>query len=139
MPEKLLIIFCIYITVTGCVNTRPVIARDQHDIAIIDTSVHEQRQLMKGYALCQCILGAYKNDSTSLNDVSLSFYYDQSLYGENARVKVERFANDFARTIVPSKYPDYKGKRAVIYFCTQFYNSKTLDSLIISLDSDIMK
>ena len=140
----LLMLFQIGCTAGKNINSIKSVNSTQTDVSIkkvesehpveTDTVLVSQRQLMKDYALCRCITKAYNMDSAINNDISLSFYHEELLYPENMQAVVDSLSDEIANSIVPSKYPDYKGKRAVIYICTDFYKSVKLDSLIKSFD-----
>lgn len=98
----------------------------------------KQRALLRDYALCSCILNG-SGDSSVNKDYSRSLYADQSLYAESALLFIDSVATEYAGSIKPAKYDAYKDRKAVIYFCTEFYNSRALDSLIRTLDSTIYK
>jgi hypothetical protein len=106
---------------------------------LVDTTITYQRQLMKDYALCRCFLNAYSKDDSLKADISTSFYNELLLYGYSAQLQIDSMSKAFANSILPSKYPDYQNKRAVIYFCTEFYKSRQLDSIIKTMDAQIMK
>ena len=109
------------------------------NIEAVDSTKTFQQQLMKDYALCRCITIAYKDVPPIENDISVSLYHEQSLYSNKADLKIDSLARVVALSIKPSEYPDYKGKRPILYFCTEFYKSKALDSLVRALDDQIMK
>jgi hypothetical protein len=102
-----------------------------------DSNFIKQRELLKGYALCSCVSEAFKNDSAIHNDLSLSWYLELLLYPQNALLKIDSFAKACGSSILPSAYPDYKGRRAVLFLCTEFSKSEALDSLVRSLDGRI--
>lgn len=104
-----------------------------------DTLLTSQRKLLKAYALCSCIVHAYPGDTALAADVSLSFYHEQSLYGERPLFAVDSAARRLAASIRPSAYPDYRGRKPAIYACMEFYHSQLLDSLVKTFDAEIAR
>jgi hypothetical protein len=103
-----------------------------------DAVILQQRALLRDYALCSCIING-SGDSSLKNDYSRSLYADQSLYAESSLLLVDSVATAYARSIKPAQYEAYKGQKAIIYFCTEFYKSQPLDSLIRTLDPTIYR
>lgn len=135
-----ILIFLFSLSTIGCGSIYKVQHKknSSEEKSLVDTVIH-QRQLMKDYALCRCILNAYSGDDSLRADISTSFYNELLLYAYSAQLQIDSIAKNFANSILPSKYPDYQNKRAVIYFCTEFYKSRELDSVIRTMDSLIMK
>ncbi len=98
----------------------------------------EQRQLLKEYALCNCIQYGYKNIEVK-TDISISIYYEQLLYGESIIKKIEDLSKQAVDSILPSSVTDYNFKKPIIASCIAFYKSEKLDSTIKKYDSSIFK
>jgi hypothetical protein len=119
-------------------NKKSIMAVTKSNAVKSDSTIQEQRELLRDYALCSCIING-SGDSSNKNDYSRSLYADQSLYSERSLLYIDSISIVFAQSIKPAKYEAYKGQKAIIYFCTEFYKSQRLDSLIKSLDSTIYK
>lgn len=99
----------------------------------------QQRQILKEYAFCQCVNQGFEDRRFFDDDISMSFYNELSLYSKIAQMKVDSVSKLTAKSILLSSHLDYKGKKAVIYTCMQFYKSTLLDSLVKTLDAEIMQ
>lgn len=108
-----------------------------HPMSLRDSNVIKQRELLRGYALCSCIQEGYKKDSAVQNDISASWYLNMLLYKDSILQLVRSNAREYASLILPSQYPDYKGKRAVLFLCTQYVNTSSMDSLLKSFDTTL--
>lgn len=126
------IIFILFAGGTAKMNT--VSTKNQDSTIIL-----QQRELLKEYALCQCLYYGFKEEGISQNDISLSFYNELSLYSNVAQSRIDSISKIVVNSIAPSNHIDYKGKKAIIYTCMQFYKSNVLDSLVKSLDNHIVK
>jgi hypothetical protein len=125
----------------ACQSSRTVmtVPQDNKIDSLADSTILSQRALLKGYALCRCLLYSYPQDSTLKSDISLSFYYQTLLYSDLSQARVDRFVKTYADGIKPSDYVDYAGRKAAIFSCTELYNSRELDSLVRTLDSAITR
>jgi len=104
-----------------------------------DSTARAQSGLLKQYAFCECLRQAYKTNEHMKDDVSLSVYYDQLLYDEKAIEMIDSLTKTVADSIKPYDNIDYRGKKPVIYKCMMYYTSRTLDSMVNSLEKNIMK
>ncbi len=61
-----------------------------------------QKELLKEYFLCMCIMEGFKDKQICKDDVSKSVYFDILQYSPEALQKVEAYAKAFVETIEPS-------------------------------------
>lgn len=99
----------------------------------------KQRELLKGFAFCNCVLNAIKEDTVIQNDISGSIYLNISFYDDSAYSVIARLARNTAAAIKPPTYVDYLGKHTILYECNRFQNGKFLDSVVRTLDNKIRK
>lgn len=93
----------------------------------------EQRQLLKEYALCDCIRYGYKNTEV-YEDVTVSLYNEAMLYSPYTLDTVSMLAKKIAESVPPLQHFDYNKKRPILGGCIEFFKSKMLDSLIRTYD-----
>lgn len=91
---------------------------------------NQYEKLLKEYAFCKCVESANEKDSIFKNDISKSIYIDIAHYNLNTYLLIDSIAHVYALSIKPSIIYDHQGKRAIFLKCFEFFNSKTLDSLI---------
>lgn len=99
----------------------------------IKTSL-EQRELLKEYFLCICIIEGFKNKQIEELDISQSVYFDILRYSPEAFHEVKNYAKKFIDTIEPSPIVDLDNKKAIILSCIKKYKSKEVEKFIISMD-----
>jgi len=112
---------------TSNLNSAPTTMRNSNSN---DSLLFKEREKLKNYALCKCLLIFYSKDSTLINDGSLEGYIETSSYGNIAYEKVDSFLQKNATIHYDSKFK----KKLFIMRCADIYNSKGLDSLINALD-----
>jgi hypothetical protein len=99
----------------------------------------KNRSLLKEYAFCKCLQFA-SNDSLKISeDLSISIYRDISHYDFSIYDKIDSLAKAKAKSILPSIIADHEGRKAIILNCFEFYNSKSLDSIIKTFDNKMIK
>lgn len=101
--------------------------------------IAKERELLKEYAYCNCVLHALKEDSIVNKDISGAIYVNISHYDDSAYAVIMRLSRNAADSIKPPTYVDYIGKLTVLYDCNNFKNSKSLDSIVRSMDKKINK
>lgn len=99
---------------------------------------YPDRNLLKEYAFCKCFHYANSNlDFFRKEDISLSVYRE---FAAGAPIElfngIDSLAKVAAGNIKPSIIPDHGGKKAIIKWCFNFYNSKELNDLIQKFESD---
>ena len=105
-----------------------------------DSKAAGQRELLKQYALCECMRQANTGTNVGINDVSLSVYYDQLLYDDGAISRIDSLSKKAADGIGGyDNDVDYRGKKAILYHCMQYYKSAALDSMVRSMDGNMAK
>jgi hypothetical protein len=97
-----------------------------------DSLITTQRLLLKNYALYKCLLDKFPQDSL-LNDGTLEGYLELGQYGNPAYETIDSFVKNEASQKYASKYK----KTLYIMRCIDIYNSKSLDSLIKTLDNEM--
>ncbi len=101
--------------------------------------VVESRELLKEYAFCKCVQYA-SNDSTLFRkDVSTGVYRDISHYDFDTYHNIDSISKIAASHILPSIIADHEGKKAVFLDCFNYYKNRFLDSLIKTMDKEILK
>ncbi|SMC73693.1 hypothetical protein SAMN04488101_102587 [Pedobacter nyackensis] len=103
------------------------------------TSVESRRQWLKDYAFCSCLSYANTADSTYSNDISMGIYRDISAYNQDAYDAVDNLSKITASKISPSVIADYEEKKPILKSCLEYYQSKTLDSLVNKYESNSME
>ncbi|KAA3436564.1 hypothetical protein [Rufibacter hautae] len=95
----------------------------------------EKIQLKKDYAFCMCLhytLGKETADKLWAEDISRGVLIDiADLYEENSHL--DSIALEASERIVPSTYSDHENKKAVVFRCLQFYQSRELDRFVKSM------
>jgi hypothetical protein len=103
-----------------------------------DSAIIIQRQLLKEFALCNCLRFGYPN-SDIYTDISISIYFNQLLYGQSIINKITEISKQEVETVKPLENFDYKGKKPIFLSCMEFYKSNRLDSIVRASDSSILK
>lgn len=98
----------------------------------------ETRSVLKQYAYCRCVEFASGDSSFFRSDVSVGIYADISQHSRSSLQNVDDLAKYFASTIKPSIIADHGNKKAILFNCFEFYESKRLDSLIKTLDREFI-
>jgi len=132
------ILICTF-AVAGCLSVRKSAKAGNPSTPVADSVMLSQRQLLKEYALCQCIYHAYDKMGMDSVESSLSIYHENLLYSYESEMAIDSIAAFVSRSVEAPNSGDYKGRRAVLFTCTQFYKSRYLDSIILSLDSKIAR
>jgi len=101
----------------------------------IKEKVAKERLKLKNYAFCECLKQVYKGDSLFIKDGSSAGYFQTGAYSINTYEAIDSIAKIFSIKEYKSKENHPLG----IMKCLDFYNSKELDELIISLDKEIDK
>jgi hypothetical protein len=103
---------------------------------ITKKQLEKERLNLKNYAFCQCLKHVYENQQDSLFEVdgSISAYVDIGAHYLYVYERIDSIAKVFSQKIYKSK--DNKHKLGMMK-CLDFYNSQTLDSLVIQLDHEI--
>jgi len=106
-----------------------------------ETILKERRQWMKEYALCNCVSLVGKQDTAFRNDISQSVYVEITDYSrssdKNIYNAVDSLSHKALHSVTPSQIADYEGKKPYMKSCIEFSQSKELDSLIRSYDSQV--
>lgn len=85
---------------------------------------------LKNYGLCQCLNNQYKtNDSISIQDGSISGYFEQGTSSIENYEKVDSFVKNYNF----QNFKSIDGKSLSTMKCIQVYNSKEFDLFIDSL------
>ena len=116
----------------SCVSNKVAVNPSQGREINKDSIITTQRLLLKNYALCKCLLNKFPQDSLQ-NDGTLEGYLELGQYGNLAYETVDSFVKNEASQKYASKYK----KNLYIMRCIDIYNSKSLDSLIRSLDTEM--
>ena len=97
---------------------------------------NKTKRSLKDYALCSCLIEAYRRDSIDLKDVSIPVLYEMSNYGINIyhRKKIDSLTAIIVDDISPLQSGDYGNKKAVIFNCIQYYKGQRLEKLIAALN-----
>jgi len=94
-----------------------------------------ERLKLKNYALCECLFYVYKEyDSLWIRDGSTAGYFETSHYAIDVYETVRTRAEAVNREV----YKSYDNSPLGLMKCLDFYNSRELDSLIKSFDSEII-
>ena len=108
------------------------------DAQIINKTISEnlsrERRNLKNYAFCQCLRYSLKSDSLLIKDGSSAGYFEVGAYKVNAFEMIDSISKAISNKIYKSK----EGKPLAIMKCLDFYNSKELDTLVNSLDAEII-
>lgn len=101
----------------------------------------EKRQWAKEYALCSCLSLINKQDTAFQNDISKTVYVEITDYNRSGARNIYKAIDSLAykafHSIKPSQIADYEGRKPYMKSCIEFSQSKQLDSLIRSYDSQI--
>ena len=125
-----IILSILMIPTIGCVSSRDTSSM---------LSLRDQRRALKDYAFCNCVSYALEKDSSIQNDISITVYHDISNYTKDAYDLIKDVAKSASDSIKPSVIFDHENKRGVLKSCLLFQRSKYLDSIVLSLDSKIVK
>lgn len=86
--------------------------------------------MLKDYALCSCITTAFKDKQLLKQDISFSVYRDIAGFDLSDYKLIDSVVIATLNSIPPNQIIDFGDKRPYILTCTEFYNSKRLDSLV---------
>lgn len=94
-----------------------------------------ERLKLKNYAFCECLGFVYKEyDSLWIRDGSTAGYFETSDYAIEVYDTLRSRAEAFSRKV----YKSYNNSPLGLMKCLDFYNSTELDSLLRSLDDEII-
>jgi hypothetical protein len=131
MKNTKVLISCLAITII-CVSSYNYNKSNKH----MSPKTSQKHQWMKEYALCKCII-EITQDTLLKNDISLAIYVNIADYqGSKIIEAIDQAAKKAALNITPSQIADYNGKKPYMLSCIQFSQSKQIDSLIKSCDSE---
>jgi hypothetical protein len=100
----------------------------KQEVDFKDSLINEKYKALQGFALCKCVYNVPENTENKKYDISPSIYADiVNFWGIDT---LEVLAEAHAKSIKLSTYQDYKGKRPTFISCTEWVNSKNIDSLI---------
>lgn len=99
-----------------------------------ELKLHEQRKLLKEFALWQCI--RYTGSYTDENDISGGDAMEFTNYG----IETFEIIDSIAKEYMAHYYMSLKneGKNMKLKYCLKFYESEKLDSIVKSFDGDIL-
>lgn len=107
----------------------------------MEAILKERRQWMKEYALCSCLSLVGKQDTVFRNDISQSVYVEITDYNRTSDKNIYKAVDSLSykafHSITPTQIADYEGKRTYLKSCIEFSQSKELDALIRSYDSQV--
>ena len=92
------------------------------------------RKYLKEFAFCHCLINFFPKDSLLVNDGSQDAYFQMGIHSFESINKVINFTNNY--TLKNKDKPEF-GVNLYVKKCIDFKNSKTLDSLVYTLDKDI--
>jgi hypothetical protein len=117
-------VFLLELFISGCGST---------------SKLSENRTLLKEYAYCKCF--EYSSNDTTFfrTDISLMVYKEIAHYDLKAFQIIDSLSKKAASEIKPSQIADYENKKAILSDCFLFFKSKSLDSVIRSLDKLSLK
>jgi len=96
-----------------------------------DSILVKKQELLKEYALCNCVSLASNKDTVVNNDISLAIYREITDYTDLKVYKIiDSISKNAADSIHPSIIADYGDKKPILLDCITFYKSKKLDSLV---------
>lgn len=103
-----------------------------------ESRLSSQRELLRDYALCSCLRFGYK-DTEVYSDISTPILLNQMLYSSFVTDLIKEKSKTYADNIKVSEVADYNNKRPIIVSCMNYYKSSSLDSLVRSFDSELVK
>jgi hypothetical protein len=95
-----------------------------------DTSIQNERAILKKYAFCRCLISRYPQDSFLRKDGALTGYEEIGSYGNRAYDQVDSLVAKWCQTKYSSKYK----RNLYLMQCIDLYDSPELDSLIARQD-----
>lgn len=108
---------------------------DTKKVAIAnDTTVPVKYKLLKDYALCSCLMYAFKTDTGVQHDISLTAYKEISDESVPFYQSIDSLSKLVVRGVEPAQIADYGGKKPYIKSCIEYSQSIRLDSLLRALD-----
>ncbi len=96
-------------------------------------TVKFRTEMLKDYALCQCIKEV-SNDDSIKNDISFSILTELADYHQKAMHGIDSLTEKVVLNFEPAQIADYNGKKPYLLGCINYYKSKQLDSLIRTFD-----
>jgi len=100
----------------------------------IQSNIEKERLSLKNAAFCGCLDKSFpQKDSIFVNEGSAAGYLELGSYSIEAYNKVMEAGANHAKIKYSSKY----NRDLSIMKCLDFYNSKELDDLVKSLDSEL--
>lgn len=132
MKHYVLLLCCSLITIVSSAHCQQdnKSAQDSTTISIIE----RERLMLKNAAFCTCLYKSFPvSDSVFVNEGSGAAYLELGRHSIDAYTRIFDFAGEYARRKYSSKYD----RSLSVMKCLDFYNSKELDDLIRSLDSEI--
>ena len=101
-------------------------------------TIIENRELLKQYALCKCLIYSFPNDSLIRSDLSMSIYRDISNYSFIVYDEIDSITKQKVINFPPPIINDYLGKKLSLMLCINgYYKSYYLDSLVKKYDTFI--
>ena len=107
----------------------------QQSEELLAKKVMNERQNLKKYAFCQCLLHVYEKDTLLLKDGSSAGYFELGAYNIEVYNSIDSAALDYSKKIYKSKNDSPLGMMK----CLDFYNSKELEEIVESFDKEIDK
>lgn len=127
---KWFILYSVFLVNLGCAQSTK---RAENEF---QNKVASERMKLRNAAFCNCLYKSFpEKDSIFSNEGSGAAYLELGAHSLDAYLTVMESASLFAKKIYRSK----NNRNLAIMKCLDFYNSKQLEELIKSLDSEIDK
>jgi hypothetical protein len=120
------------ITLMACTNVTSQKVRSNLD------HIQTQREFLKEYFLCMCIIEGFKDIKISEYDISPAVYFDILSYDPKAFQEVSNYAKKFIASIEPSVVEDLGNKKAIIILSIEKYKSEEVNKFIKSMDKYVL-
>jgi hypothetical protein len=128
MKKKTCFILLLSVVLIGCAMKSGLKSKTRLD------RIQAQRELLKDYFLCKCIVEGFKDLQIIEYDISQSVYFDIARYDPEAFQEVAEYAKEFTVSIETSPIEDLGYKKAIILNCIDKYKSKEINNFIKSMD-----
>jgi hypothetical protein len=126
--KKLIILLLLSIFNIACAQKPKVNSSEVED------QIEKERLSLKNAAFCTCLYKSFPSgDSIFVSDGSGAAYLELGAHSLDAYIKVMDAATARAKV----RYESKTNKRLAVMNCLEFYNSRELDNLVRSLDSEL--
>lgn len=134
IPITVITLISLLISMSGCSRKKSTESSHHRQ----DSLLRERTIWLKQYALCNCLRYAFNKDTAVQKDISVGIYRDIT-GGLDIRVynAIDSLSKQAALQIAPSEIADYNGKKPFMLGCMNYYESKSLDSLLKKHEKDI--